>query len=414
MIVKSKIKNFKFHFLKPKFFSNSKLPMESELKSYINYVRKNAHKFSVLDPLNLNNTKPSNEFNPEYWNISEIDKVENFPVDYTFGHQIGNLDTVKDLKEYLTKNYLKSVGVEFEHLDSETEKLWLYENYEKAISKELTKMELVNSLKILLSGELFEVFLKNKVPTFKRYSGEGMMSTLIGLNALFSECSKKSSLFSSVVLGMPHRGRLNILPIIFDYPLVNLLAKISGKRDIPQEVAGIDDVVHHVSVSNTKTFFLDGNLSDHRNITVTMLHNPSHLEAAYPCAMGKALAKQRDLTDNTNVLNVVLHGDAALSGQGIIMEALSIHKTPECYIGGTVHIVNNNQIGYTTEKNCGRSTRHCTDIFKGYDIPVIHVNADEVESVIKVFRFVLEYRQKFKKDIAIDMIGLLFSIIAQF
>jgi len=175
---------------------------------------------------------------------------------------------------------------------------------------------------------------------------------------MFAECSKKSSNISSVVLGMPHRGRMNILPLLFDYPLVNLLSKIQGKRDIPQEIPGIDDVVHHVSVSNSKTFFLEGNINDHKSIVVTMVHNPSHLEAVYPVSMGKTLAKKRDNKDGTDVLNVLLHGDGAVSGQGVIQESLTIHQTCECSVGGSVHIVNNNQLGFTADKRCGRSSKY--------------------------------------------------------
>ncbi len=158
---------------------------------------------------------------------------------------------------------------------------------------------------------------------------------------------------------MPHRGRLNILPLIFDYPVANLLSKIQGKRDIPKEIRGIDDVVSHVSVSNEKTFCLDGNLNNAKSIRVSMVHNPSHLEAVNPVGMGKTFAKIKDYDNNNGtVLNLMIHGDSALSAQGVIYENLSFHKTPESDIGGSLHLVTNNQIGYTTEKENNRSSRY--------------------------------------------------------
>ncbi len=158
---------------------------------------------------------------------------------------------------------------------------------------------------------------------------------------------------------MPHRGRLNILPLIFDYPVANLLSKVQGKRDIPKEIRGIDDVVSHVSVSNEKTFVLDGSLSESKPIQVSMLHNPSHLEAANSVGMGKTHAKIEDYDGNKDkVLNVMIHGDSAVSGQGVIYENLSFHKGPGCDVGGSIHIVTNNQIGYTTNKENSRSSRH--------------------------------------------------------
>lgn len=179
------------------------------------------------------------------------------------------------------------------------------------------------------------------------------------MQSLFAECSKKSSNVGNVVITMPHRGRLDVLPIIFDYPVANLLAKIIGKRDIPKEIRGIDDVISHVSVSNEKVFCLDGSIKDYKPIQVSMVHNPSHLEAANPVGMGKVYAKIQDYdNDSSKVLNLMIHGDSALSGQGIIYENLSFHKSPGSNIGGTIHIVTNNQIGYTTQNEWSRSSTY--------------------------------------------------------
>lgn len=314
--------------------------------------------------------------------------------------------TVYDLENYLNKIYLNSAGVEFEHLECEEEIEWLYDNFEKIMSQEASNIELVNAFKILYPADIFERFLSNKFQTFKRYSGEGSNTLLVLLYSILAESSNKLSKVSDVILSMPHRGRLNVLPLILDYPVENLLAKIQGKRDLPKEIEGIDDVVSHVAVSNQKLFCLDGRLENHKPITVSMLHNPSHLEAINPVGMGKAYAKMMDNDcQKETVLNIVIHGDAALSAQGVIYESLSFHKSPLCNLGGTLHIVTNNQIGYTTQIECSRSSEYCTDIFKSYQIPIIHVNADDVDTLIKIGKLTYMYKERFKKDFVVDLIG---------
>lgn len=388
---------------------------ETNLKGYINYVRKHGHKIANTNPLNFgliskNDESPilkDEKFDPQSWCLSSIEKIEEFPIDNssTFNESllIKNV-LIEDLKNYLDKNYLGKTGVEFDHIDNEEEKKWLYESYERLMS-DVTNLELVNSFKLLYPADLFEKFLHTKFPTFKRYSGEGANSLLVLLYSILSEGSKISSKVQNAIIAMPHRGRLNILPLILDYPVRNLLSKIMGKRDMPKEIEGIDDVVSHVAVSNPKTYCLRGSLSDHKPIQVSLLHNPSHLEAINPVAMGKAYAKIKDnQNDRESVLNIVIHGDSAVSAQGIIYECLSFHKTPNCNLGGTVHIVTNNQIGYTTYNENSRSSKHPTDIFKAYEIPIVHANADDISSLIALGRLAYEYKQKFSKDFVIDLV----------
>lgn len=184
------------------------------------------------------------------------------------------------------------------------------------------------------------------------------------MSSIFSECSKTSSEVSNIVFGMPHRGRLNILPLLLDYPVSALLAKINGKRDIPKDIEAIDDVISHVSASNEKTYNLAGLSKGTKPISVSMVHNPSHLEAVNPVVMGKAYAKIKDLEKDCKnnedavlkVLNLLIHGDSAVSGQGVIYESLSFHKSPKCDVGGSLHIVTNNQIGYTTQGKLSRAS----------------------------------------------------------
>lgn len=388
-----------------------KVIRESNLKGYINYFRSNSYKHANIDPLGIapQIQKPTEEFNLDHWGLGQTEKIEEFPLDNThsFNENLINKNiTIMDLEEYLKKLYLKSSGVEFEHVENEEEKGWLYETYENLMTSEENNMELVNLFKVLYPADLLEKYLHTKFPTFKRYSGEGANTLLASLYSILAECSKKESRVLNALLAMPHRGRLNVLPLILDYPVAYLFTKIQGKRDMPKEIEGIDDVVSHVAVSNQKLFCLDGNIKDYKPISVSMLHNPSHLEAINPVAMGKAYAKIQDTEtkDPEAVLNIVIHGDSAVSAQGVIYESLSFHKSPKCNLGGTIHIVTNNQIGYTTQNQQARSSLHCTDIFKAYSIPVIHVNADDTQTILKVSKLAYLYRQKYKKDFVIDLI----------
>jgi probable 2-oxoglutarate dehydrogenase E1 component DHKTD1 len=402
--------NILFNYLQPisKSFSEIKVVKESNLKGYIHYVRKNAFRFSQIDPLSLNNKKVPSKFFSDFWGISHLDQIDSFPIDNTHNFNNTLLDknsTVYELEKYLSRLYLKNVGVEFEHIDEDEEKAWLYENYENLMEKDTTNMELINAFKLLYPADLFEKFLHTKFPTFKRYSGEGANTLLVLLYSILAECSKKESQANSAILAMPHRGRLNVLPLLLDYPVSHLLSKIQGKRDMPKEIEGIDDVVSHVAVTNDKIFCMDGALGNYKPIRVSLLHNPSHLEAINPVAMGKTYAKVQDNCSNTeSVLNITMHGDSALSAQGVIYESLSFHKSPKCNLGGTLHIVTNNQIGYTTQNDQSRSSLHCTDIFKTYSIPIIHVNSDDIESLIKVGKLAYMYKQKYKKDFVINLV----------
>ena len=382
------INNMRFNNIYKKCFSS--VCKETNLKGYINFFRNHSHKFAKIDPLNINNSSNTDHFEMSRWELSEIDKIEEFPLDssHAFSNTLmDNNVTVGDLQKYLSKIYLGNVGVEFDHVNDD-EKKFLYDNYEKLMIEGSSDMELVNSFKVLYPSDLFEKFLHNKFPTFKRYSGEGANTLVLMLYKILSECSYKQNSISNAIISMPHRGRLNVLPLILDYPAANLLSKIQGKRDMPAEIDGIDDVVSHVSVSNQKLFYLEGNYNDYKPIQVSMIHNPSHLEAIYPVSLGKTLAK---VNDGDKVLNIVIHGDSAVSGQGVIYETLSIHKSPGFDVNGSIHIVTNNQIGYTTMGENSRSSRYCTDIFKSYDIPIIHVNADDYKSILKISKLAFLY-----------------------
>ena len=264
-----------------------------------------------------------------------------------------------------------------------------------------------------------ELFIQKKFATHKRYSGEGSESLIVALNALLSEASKPDASLQdkgidSAVLGMPHRGRLATLVVVNDYPVRNLLYKVAGNNDIPEEIThGVDDIPTHIAVSNTKKFSTSTGSakSEHKRVTLSMVHNPSHLESQNAISMGKARAKINDTEekDTRSTLNIQAHGDAAFSGQGAAYESLTLCNLPKFSIGGSIHIITNNQVGFTTQQPDGRSFKHSSDVVKSFGIPVIRINASDAatttETILRVCKFAIKYWKTYKKDILIDMIG---------
>lgn len=270
-------------------------------------------------------------------------------------------DSSPELVSFLRKTYAENVCVEFEHVVEEQEKAWLYQEYEKFMSEELevTNQEKIKALQLLLRVEELEHFIQKKYATHKRYSGEGSESLVVALNALIAEASTPSAELGdqgvdNVVLGIPHRGRMGALVVLNDFPMRNLLHKIAGNNEISEDIAGrIDDIPTHIAVSNTKKFSTGTNSakSDRKRVTLTMIHNPSHLESQNAISMGKTRAKLNDVResdDTRQVLNIQVHGDAAFSGQGAAYESLTLCNLPKFTIGGSIHVITNNQIGFTT------------------------------------------------------------------
>lgn len=255
------------------------------------------------------------------------------------------------------------------------------------------------------------MFLHKKFPGYKRYSGEGAETLIAALNSILAEASYTNNdnpekNVHNVVIGMPHRGRLATLCLIQDYPLRNLLSQIRGTKAIPDEISGsLDDIPTHIGPSNSRTYVHSGNMQNHHKLQVSMVNNPSHLESQNSISMGKARAKQDDYGNPNRVLNIQGHGDAAFAGQGVVFEALALANLKNYTIGGTIHFVTNNQLGFTATSEETRSGRYCTDIVKAFNVPVIHVNAFDVEAVARVCKLAVRYYQTYHKDIMLDMVS---------
>jgi probable 2-oxoglutarate dehydrogenase E1 component DHKTD1 len=368
----------------------------SNFEKFEHYIKKFSFKYANKNPLKI-----------------DFDPIKSLPEEIQAALlKFQRDDQYKDKVDSLIQNYLSSIGVEIEHLACDEEKEFLYNMVES--QGMVTKTELVNCFRILCGCEKLEEFLTKKFPTFKRYSGEGINSLIPLVQTILAEYSEKKSTISDVVIAMGHRGRLNLLAMVLDYPVKNLIYKIDGYREIPQDIPGIDDMVTHIAPSKSKIFNINGDIHSSKPLSVSMVHNPSHLEMSYPVGVGKVVAKRNDLIDthfSNNNLNtiveqspkkvnsIIIHGDAAVSGQGVVYETLSL-MNKETHMG-SIHIITNNQIGFTTEKPWTQPS----DIFKSFDIPILQVNANDLESVIKIGKIAEAYTNKYSKDICINLIG---------
>ena len=391
----------------------SRIPYNHNLQGFISNYKKRGHLFASLDPLGLaNNTQKDQSFSPDHWQISEIENIEAFPFDYRLNPDYKYYcGTVGELKKHLDYLYTGSVGVEFEHIQNEEERIWLYNNYEKVMKEDISKAEKMTLLSYLIRAEEFELFLHKKFTGYKRYSGEGACTLIPALNTLLAEASYTDEVhreqnIKNVVIGMPHRGRLSILCLIQDYPFRNLLSQIRGTKAIPKEIFGsLDDIPTHIGPSNSRVYVQSGNLEKHHRLQVSMVNNPSHLESQNSVTMGKTKAKQDDYDNPHRVLNIQGHGDAAFAGQGVVFEALALANLKNYSIGGTIHFITNNQLGFTATSKETRSSPHSSDVVKAFGIPALHVNALDVEAVSRVCKLAVRYKKRYHKDIMIDMLS---------
>eukprot|EP01132_Coremiostelium_polycephalum_P005907 gene5907-7356_t len=360
----------------------------------VNGYRVHGHLSANIDPLAITERLRSPLLNPE---IYGLDPKDSAPTINTKGlvNTPSEKASVSQIVEYLERVYCGDITAQFDHIESPQEKEWLYEHFEQIQNESLAPQKRVEILKNLVKSEVFDHFMHKKFPTFKRYGLEGNESMMIACDSVFRESAESG--IENVVIGMPHRGRLNLLVQMCGYPAKDLFWKVKGNSEFEEGIMGIGDVVSHIGVSSDLKF--DGD----KKVHVSLIQNPSHLEAVDPVALGKTRAKQ--FYEGSESMCLMLHGDAAVTGQGVVTETLSLSQLPGFKAGGAVHIVVNNQLGFTTIPSNGRSTRYSGDIGKFVGCPVIIVNSQSPELVEKVSRLAVQYRQKFKKDIFIDLIG---------
>ncbi|MEU8929943.1 multifunctional oxoglutarate decarboxylase/oxoglutarate dehydrogenase thiamine pyrophosphate-binding subunit/dihydrolipoyllysine-residue succinyltransferase subunit [Streptomyces sp. NPDC048409] len=304
---------------------------------------------------------------------------------------------LRDILGVLRDSYCRTTGIEFMHIQDPKQRKWIQDRVERPHSK-MEREEQLRILRRLNAAEAFETFLQTKYVGQKRFSLEGGESVIPLLDAVIDSAAE--SRLDEVIIGMAHRGRLNILANIVGKSYAQIFREFEGNLD-PKSMHGSGDVKYHLGAEGTFTG-LDG-----EQIKVSLAANPSHLETVDPVIEGIARAKQDVInkggTDFT-VLPVAIHGDAAFAGQGVVAETLNMSQLRGYRTGGTVHVVINNQVGFTAAPESSRSSMYATDVARMIEAPIFHVNGDDPEAVVRVARLAFEFRQAFNKDVVIDLI----------
>ena len=374
--------------------SDNCIPKQSQVDSLIYHYRAIGHVDAHLNPLG-DKPAPSKRLSLENFGLSEAD----FDTEFEVGHYLnGGRMKLRDIVASLRETYCGTVGVEYIHIQDTEIRRWLQDRMEpNRMKPKFTKAQKIRILRRLHKAELFEKFLHTKYVGQKRFSLEGGETIIAALDAIIENCPAHG--VKEIVMGMAHRGRLNVLCSTLRRSFDEVFEKFS-ENYIPDTVAGDGDVKYHLGYEAAlKT-------TGGETVEVRLAPNPSHLEIVNPVVEGKARARQRirnDLESRTSVMPLLIHGDAALAGQGIVAETLNFSQLPGYTTGGTVHFVINNQIGFTTDPQDSRSTRYCTDVAKMIEAPIFHVNGDDPEAVCFVAQLALEFRVKWKRDVFVDM-----------
>jgi len=353
------------------------------------------HLVADLDPLGLRNEKIHPELDPKSYGFKDEDLDRPIFIDNVLGLQIASMREIIDL---VRRTYCGTFALQYMHISDPEQSAWLKERIE-GYGKEIkfTREGRKAILNKLVEAEGFEKFLHVKYMGTKRFGLDGGEALIPALEQIIKRGGALG--VKEIVIGMPHRGRLSVLANVMGKPYKAIFNEFQGGSFKPEDVDGSGDVKYHLGASSDREF--DGN-----KVHLSLTANPSHLEAVNPVVIGKVRAKQQQLNDKnrTAVLPLLLHGDAAFAGQGVVAECFGLsglvgHKT-----GGTIHVVVNNQIGFTTAPHFSRSSPYPTDIALMVEAPIFHVNGDDPEAVVHAAKVATEFRQKFQKDVVIDII----------
>ncbi len=361
--------------------------------------RNRGHLMADIDPLRLDGTRfrshPDLDVLTHGLTLWDLDRV--FKVNGFAGSEHKKL---RDVLGLLRDAYCRHIGVEYTHILEPEQQEWLQQRIEtKHVKPTVAEQKYI--LSRLNAAEAFETFLQTKYVGQKRFSLEGAESVIPMMDAAIDQCAEHG--LDEVVIGMPHRGRLNVLANIVGKPYTQIFSEFEGNLN-PAQAHGSGDVKYHLGATGTYLQMFGDN-----DIQVSLTANPSHLEAVDPVLEGLVRAKQDLLGDDDgqqrfSVVPMMLHGDAAFAGQGVVAETLNMANLPGYRVGGTIHIVVNNQIGFTTAPEYSRSSEYCTDVAKMIGAPIFHVNGDDPEACVWVAKLAVDFRQEFNKDVVIDML----------
>ena len=360
----------------------------------IRAYRVRGHLYARLDPLGLHEPEHHPELDPATYGFGEDDWDRPIFIDGVLGRERASM---REIIEALHDIYSSSIGVEFMHIQDPDQKAWIQKRIERPLNRtEFTKRGRRAILERLTEAEVFEHFLDRKYIGTKRFGLEGGEALIPALEQIIKRGGEIG--LEEAVVGMAHRGRLNVLANFMGKPFQAIFSEFQGQPANPEDVQGSGDVKYHLGTSSDREF--DGNV-----VHLSLCPNPSHLEIVNPVVIGRARAKQEQRGDHERdkVMTILLHGDAAFIGQGLVAETFELSELKGYRVGGTIHIVINNQIGFTTSPTDSRSSPYCSGMAQIVQAPVFHVNGDDPEAVVHVARIATEFRFRFKRDVVIDM-----------
>ncbi len=361
----------------------------------IRAYRMRGHFHANLDPLGLETANDHEELHPSNYGFTDADYDRKIFLDHVLGLEFA---TLREIIDILRRTYCGTIGFEFMHMSDPAEKAWMQERIE-GVDKAITytkegKRAILNKL---VEAEGFEKFCDLRFRGTKRFGLDGGEAMVPALEQIIKRGGALG--VREIVIGMPHRGRLNVLAQVMAKPHRAIFHEFKGGSFAPDEVEGSGDVKYHLGASSDREF--DGN-----KVHLSLTANPSHLEIADPVVLGKVRAKQDqlgDVTDRTQVLPLLIHGDAAFAGQGVVAECFGLSGLKGHRTGGSIHFIVNNQIGFTTYPRYSRSSPYPSDVAKMIEAPILHVNGDDPEAVVYVAKIAIEFRQRFHKPVVIDM-----------
>ena len=361
----------------------------------IRAYRIRGHLIADLDPLGMRDTKAHPELDPASYGFEASDMDRPIFIDNVLGLEVA---TMADILAIVRRTYCGTFALQYMHISNPEEAGWLKERIE-GYGKEISftqngRKAILNSL---VQAEGFEKFLHVKYMGTKRFGLDGGESLIPAMEQIIKRGGQLG--LEDIVIGMPHRGRLSVLANVMQKPYRAIFNEFQGGSFKPEDVDGSGDVKYHLGASSDRQF-------DDNSVHLSLTANPSHLEAVNPVVLGKVRAKQdqKNDVDRTRVMAILLHGDAAFAGQGVVAEGFGLSGLKGHKTGGTMHIVVNNQIGFTTAPHFSRSSPYPTDIALMVEAPIFHVNGDDPEAVVHAARVATEFRQKFHKDVVLDII----------
>jgi 2-oxoglutarate dehydrogenase E1 component len=360
----------------------------------IRAYRVRGHLMADLDPLGIDKGEAHPELDPAAYGFTETDWDRPIFIDHVLGLETAPL---RQILEVVRTTYCAKVGVEFMHIQVPEEKSWVQERVESTRNQpNFSADEKRNIFRHLVRAQEYERYLHVKYSGTKRFGSDGAESMITALEEIIHTARREG--VEEIVFGMPHRGRLNVLANIMGKPYSAIFSEFHGNAANPEDTQGSGDVKYHLGTSGDREF-------EGQNLHLSLNANPSHLEAVDPVVVGKVRAKQNQRGDfvREKVMGILMHGDAAFAGQGLVHETFLCSDLKGYRSGGTVHLIVNNQIGFTTSPTYSRSSPYPSDVAKSVQAPIFHVNGDDPEAVVHVARLATEYRAKFKKDVVIDM-----------